>query len=153
MFETDIGEDREHSGSFLYLSIPRFALREALLSIRARNWTRVNAVIQSSHRTLGGYKETIRVEVWYGYQLDGKHYAGHLVRDTCLYYWAVRKVMDTCSEGTNIPVLVNPLRPSESYLASGLGYVEPLMMGILGVGSLAILLGIPAALILDYIRR
>ena len=39
MFDAEIGEDREHSGSFLYLSIPRYALRELWLSTRARNWT------------------------------------------------------------------------------------------------------------------
>ena len=151
MFETDIGEDREHSASFLYFSVPWYALREVWLSIRARNWHRLNATIQDCHRTLGGTRETIRVEVWYGYQIEGKHYAGHLIRDRAL--GGVQKVIDQYSLGKAVMTLVNPKNPSESYLPSDLGYIEPFLVGILGLAMLVFLLTISAALIADYLSR
>jgi hypothetical protein len=151
LFDTDIGEDREHSASFLYTSVPWYALKEMLLSVRARNWNRANATIQSSHRTIGGTRETVRVEIWYGYEIDGRHYAGRLIRERVL--WGVQKVIDRYPEGRNVVALVNPLRPNESYLPSGLGYIEPILVGITCLGPLAILLGILAAMIGEAIKR
>jgi Protein of unknown function (DUF3592) len=151
LFETDIGDDREHSGSFLYLSVPWYALREIRLAIPARNWRQVSATIQDCHRTRGGTKETIRVEIWYGYQVEGRHYAGRLIRDKVL--GGVQKVIDRYPLGENVMALVNPERPDESYLPSGLGYLEPLLVAIVSLAMLAILLGIPAAFIADYLSR
>ena len=151
MFDTDIGDDCEHSSSFLYLSVPLYALREVLFAIRARGWTGVNATIQESHRTLGGYRETIRVEIWYGYQIDGRHYAGRLIRDRVL--WGVKEVADRYSRGKNVTAWVNPVDPNESYLPSGIGYFEPVLIAIVDIGILVALLGIPAALFVSYLRR
>jgi len=99
VFETDIGEDHDHSSSFAYISIPQYALRELWLSRRSKNWVPAEATIESSHRTVGGYKETIRVEVWYGFTVNDRHYAGHLIRDTCFYYSSLQRVMDRYSSG------------------------------------------------------
>src|SRR5487761_291427 len=146
MFETDIGEDHEHSASFLYLSVPRYALRELWLSLRARHWTDVEATIQSSTRTKGGTRETIRVDVWYGYKYEERHYAGHLIRDRVL--GGVRKVLDRCPEGKKVVASVNPHEPDKSYLPSGLGYIEPILVAVTGIGFLFLFLWIFAALII-----
>lgn len=151
MFETDIGEDREHSASFLYLSVPRFALRELWLSIRARHWMDVEATIQSSTRTKGGTRETIRVDVWYGYKYDERHYAGHLIRDRVL--GGVKKVLDRYPEGTRVMVAVNPQEPDKSYLPSGLGYIEPILVAVTGIGFLFLFLWIFAALIITSFQH
>ena len=151
MFDTGIGDEREHSSSFLYLSVPLYALREILFAIRARDWTRVNATIQESRRTLGGCRETIRVEIWYGYRIDGRHYAGRLIRDRVL--WGVKKVIDRYSLGTNVAAWVNPADPNESYLPSGIGYFEPLLIAIVDIGVLVVLVGIPATIIASYFHR
>jgi|SRR6185437_2280613 len=146
MFETDIGEDNEHSSSFLYLSVPRFALRELWLSMRARHWMDVEATIQSSTRTKGGTRETIRADVWYGYKYEERHYAGHLIRDRVL--GGVKKVLDRYPEGTKVTVAVNPREPDKSYLPSGLGYIEPILVAITGLGFLALFSWILASLII-----
>jgi hypothetical protein len=151
LFETGIGDNREHSGSFLYFSVPWFALREMRLSLRARSWSQVSATIQDCHRTLGGARETIRVEIWYGYQVEGRHYVGHLIRDRVL--GGVQRVVDRYPVGKSVMALVNPQNPNESYLPSGLGYVEPFLVGTTAVAIVAILLSIPAAFIADYLWR
>jgi len=91
------------------------------------------------------------VEVWYAYQIDGRHYAGHIIRDKVL--WGVQKVIDRYPEGKHVLALVNPIRPSESYLASGLGYIEPILVGIVPLGFLAILLSMVAALVGEVMKR
>jgi hypothetical protein len=138
MFETGVGEDRTHSGSLNYISVPLYALRELALSLRSRNWTSTNAVIQSCRHTLGGYQQTFRVEVWYSYEFDGKYFAGRVIRDRVL--GGVEKVASQYVEGKSIPVLVNPLNPAQSYLRSGLGYAEPFFVGILSLISIGVLL-------------
>ena len=146
MFETDIGEDREHSGSFCYVSVPLYAGRELWLSLRSRTWVPVECTIQSCYRTLGGYKETIRVDVWYGYEIGGNHYAGRMIRDRVL--GGVQKVVDDYAQGKNAIARVNPDTPSQSYLPSGIGYLEPLFVGIVSLGTIAILSFILVSLIL-----
>jgi len=151
MFETGIGEDHEHSGSFCYISIPLYALREFWLSVRSKNWVSKEAVIQSCRRTLGGYKETIRVEVWYGYEVNGMHYAGRLIRDRG--FGGVEKVVSRYPEGRNVMVRVNALNPCQSYLPSGLGYMEPFLVGLVSLATIGILLLIVIAPILDHFSR
>jgi hypothetical protein len=107
MFETGIGEDRAHSGSFDYISVPLYALRELALSLRSRNWTSTNATIQSCSRTLGGYQQRFRVEVWYSYEFDGKYFAGHLIRDRAL--GGVEKVAGQYVEGKREPCESSPI--------------------------------------------
>lgn len=139
MFDTDVGLDNDHSSSFAYISIPRYALRELWLAARSRSWVPVEAIVQSCHRTLGGYRETIRVEVWYGYKMNEAHYAGRLIRDTGFYLGKVRKIVDHCPPGKTVFVRVNPGRPDQSYLPSGMGYLEPFVMGIVSLGTIVIL--------------
>ena len=146
MFETGIGEDREHSSSFCYISVPLYALKELWLSERSRNWISKDAIIQSCHYTLGGYKETIRVEVWYGYEVDGEHYAGRLIRDRV--FGSVQEVVRQYPEGGSATVRVNPVSPAQSYLHSGLGYFEPFFVGLVSLGTIGILLFIIIALVI-----
>src|SRR6185312_13692246 len=79
--ERDIGEEREHTGGFMYLSIPYFAVREYWLSWRSKRWLSLRATVESTHRSRGGYKETIRGELWYSYTLNGEQHSGRVVRD------------------------------------------------------------------------
>jgi hypothetical protein len=137
MFDTDVGEDREHSASFLYFTVLGYAVREAWLATRARDWTGVEATVQSRYRSKGGTRETMRVEVWYGYQFHGSHYAGRLIRDRAL--GPVQKVFDLYPEGKKVLVRVNPEKPQESYLSSGLGYIEPTLVGFLWLALLYLL--------------
>jgi hypothetical protein len=155
MFDTDIGEDRQHSSSFAYISIPLYALRELWLSLRSREWVPVEATIQSCSRTVGGYRETIRVEVWYGYKVNGEHYAGHLIRDRGV--GGVQRVVDSYPSGKTVLVRVNPENANESFLPSGIGYVEPFFVGIISLMTISILLlmvaGLIVAPIIDRFRR
>ena len=82
MFDTDIDQNREHTGSFMYLSIPCFWIREVWLAAHAKHWQLLEATIESAYRSIGGYEETIRLDIWYSYSFDGQFYSGRLVRDT-----------------------------------------------------------------------
>lgn len=154
MFETGIGDDREHSGSFAYISVPFYALRELWISIRSRSWLPVKATIQSCNRTVGGYKETIRVEIWYRYKVNESHYSGHLIRDRVL--GGVQKVVCQYPPDKDVLVKVNPADARESYLPSGIGYMEPFLVGIVSLCVIAILLFILSAFfapLINHLRR
>jgi hypothetical protein len=138
MFDSDIGEDHEHSGSFAYISVPLYALRELWLSIRSRNWVPAHATIESCKRTRGGYQETIRVDVWYSYKVNGDYCTGRLIRDRGL--GGVQKVVSRYPPGTDVIVRVNPADASQSYLPSGIGYLEPFLVGLVSLCAIGVLL-------------
>ena len=146
MFESDIGEDREHSGSFVFYFCTRFTPYGSCGSqhdpeIRVP----VKATIQSCNHTVGGYQETIRVEIWYSYRLNESDYAGRLIRDRVLA--GVRKVVNQYPPDKDVFVRVNPADASESYLPSGIGYVEPFFVGVVSLGTIAILMFILSAFV------
>ena len=150
MFDTDVDVDREHSGSFLYLSVPWYAARELWLQSRAHSWVRVDATIQESHRTKGGTRETIRAEAWYGYKLGEKHYVGHLIRDGV---FGSQRVINRYPAGATVSVLVNPAKPEQSYLPSGIGYIEPVIIGAVGIATLCVLVGALTVLVFSSLHR
>jgi uncharacterized protein DUF3592 len=140
LFETDIGEEREHTGSFMYLSIPYFALREYWLSRRSKQWLSVSATVESAHRSRGGYRETIRGELWYSYSLYGEEHSGRVVRDSAFSAGKIDVLTEEYEPGQNIIVRVNPRDPSQSYYPSGLGFVEPLIVGVISLGATVVFL-------------
>ena len=152
LFETDVGDTGEHTGSFLYLSIPYYWVRELWLASRARHWQLMEATVESARRSLGGYKETIRLEIWYSYHFNEQQYSGRLVRDLG-FTWGVSAALQRYPRGARVPVYVNPRVPDESYLPSGLGSVQPLLIGIVSLGSLALLLLIVIGGVLSLIFR
>jgi uncharacterized protein DUF3592 len=153
MFETDIGDTQEHTGSFLYFSIPWYWWRELVLKHRAKDWQLVEGTIESAVRSLGGYRETVRVEIWYSYTFDGHWYSGRTIRDTCFNFGAIRAAMARCQKGSRAAVRVNPKNPGESYLPSGLGWLEPLLTSFLSIGCLALLLWILLTGIISALRQ
>jgi hypothetical protein len=152
MFETDIDDPGEHTGSFLYLSIPYFWIRELWFAAQAKHWQLIEATIESAHRSLGGYKETIRLEIWYSYTFDAQSYSGKVIRDVG-FSWGISAALERYPKGSRVPVHVNPDNPSQSYLPSGLGWVQPFLMAFISVGSLALLLMIVVAGILSIISH
>jgi hypothetical protein len=152
VFETDIDEQREHTGSFMYMSIPYFAVREYWLAWRSKDWMSVPATVESTHRSRGGYKETIRGELWYSYALDGEEYSGHVVRDCGFSPGKIKALMEGHTRGQTIYVRVNPRNPSQSYYPSGLGFVEPAMIGVISIGSTVLIAVMMIVLIVSAIR-
>jgi hypothetical protein len=69
----------------LYLSLPWFWLKETRLSSLKSTGIPIQATIESSERSEGGYRKTITLQVWYSYSFEGQSYSGQLVRDTCFY--------------------------------------------------------------------
>jgi hypothetical protein len=153
LFETDIGQQQEHTGSFMYLSIPYFAAREYWLSWRAKRWLRIPATVESTHRSRGGYKETIRGELWYSYSLNGEEYSGRVIRDCGFSPGKINALVDEHERGQNIYVHVNPRNPSQSYYPSGLGFLEPVMIGAVGIGGTLLLILMVLATILSAIQE
>ena len=139
MFETDIDEGRDHTGSFLYLSIPLYWYRELLLSHRAKHWQLMEARIESASRSVGGYQETIRLEVRYSYTFNGDWYSGYLVRDTC-FPFGVKAALARYREANRVQIWVNPDNPNESYLPSGLPWIEPFLTSFVSFGCVALFL-------------
>lgn len=150
MFETDVGDTGEHTGSFFYLSIPYYWVRELLLSFQAKKWQLVEATVESAHRSLGGRNETIRLEVWYSYSFNGQAYSGRLVRDAG-FSWGIQTALARYAKGSRVSVNVNPHDPEQSYLPSGLGWVQPLLIAVFFGGTLALLLGIAVQSVLAAI--
>lgn len=150
LFETDIDDTKEHTGSFLYLSIPYYWLRELKLAFQAKQWQLLEATIESAHRSLGGYQQTIRLEIWYSYSFNGQSYSDHLIRDTG-FSWGIKTALGRYPKGSRVPIRVNPYNPDESYLPSGLNWIEPLLMSVVSFGSLALILAIVANAIISAI--
>ena len=152
MFETDIGEQQEHTGSFMYLSIPLLAAREFLLSLRSRRWLSVPAIVESTHRSRGGYRETIRGELWYSYSLNGEQHSGRIVRD-CGFSFRKINALVGHDRGQTIHVRVNQLDPSQSYYPSGLGYIEPVIIGAICGGGTLLLVSMMISTVLSSSGR
>ena len=142
MFETDIGTEKEpeHSGSFMYWSVPYYWLKEWRLSKAASQWVPTTAIVESAYRTKGGYKETIRAELRYSYQFNQQHYAGEVVRECVFDSAAANALAYDHSEGDQITICVNPSDPSQSYFASGFGSGEPIVTGVLALLCTSLLL-------------
>lgn len=154
MFETDIDIDKEpeHSGSFMYWSVPYYWLKEWRLSRLARHWVPISAIVESGYRTKGGYKETIRAELTYSYQFNRQHYFGNTVRESVFGSAAANSLAYDHSKGDQITIYVNPSDPDQSYFASGFGATEPILTGLLSVFCTLLLLFIIAAGIMSNLR-
>lgn len=135
----------------MYLSIPYFAAREYWLSLRSKQWPSVPASVESTHRSRGGYKETIRGELWYSYSLNGEEYSGRVVRD-CGFSPEKVNALIQHERGQTISVRVNPRDPSQSYYPSGLGFVEPVMIGAVGITGTFLLMFIVIGTVLSAIE-
>lgn len=152
MFETDIGEWKEHTGSFFYLSIPLYWYRELILSRKAKHWQLMEATIESARRSLGGYRETVRLEVRYSYSLNGEWYSGYLVRDMG-FTFGLKDALNRYREGSRVQIWVNPDKPDQSYLPSGLPWIEPLLMSFISFGCVALFVGIILEIAISAISR
>jgi uncharacterized protein DUF3592 len=152
MFETDLEGGREHTGSFMYLSVPYYWLREFIQSRRAACWSSAIATVESTSRSAGGYKETIRAELWYSYEFEGQHFSGRIVRDCGFNGGAVNRLV-AHAVGERITIRVNPEKPTQSYFPSGFGWIEPLIIGFVSVVGTCLVLLIFLVPIIDYFRR
>lgn len=152
MFETDIGNNNERSGSFLYFSVLGYWIREVRLSRKAKNWTSTDAVVESTHRTTGGYRQTIQAELRYTYLFAGSHYYGNIIRECVFNINAADALASGYLEGDKITVFVNPARPDQSYFPSGFGSVEPILTGCLGILSALMLIAMVISIIVDKIK-
>ncbi len=140
--EDQIRAGSDHSASFMYCSIPYYWLRERRLAQESIHWVPGTAVIESSHRTKGGYKETIRAELWYSYSFGGETYRGHVIRDCCWAPSSANNLVDENEPGKKIDILVNPERPDQSYYSSGFGWVEPFLTLFLSAGGTLLVIAI-----------
>jgi hypothetical protein len=129
-------------GSFLYLSVPYYWLRELLLSLRAKRWRDVPATIEETYRSHGGSKQVVRAELWYSYSLFEGSYSGHVIRDVGLNFRGVNRLVNGHQAGDKITVKVNPDKPNESFFPSGLGWIDPVIVSLPGLGALGIVLTI-----------
>ena len=114
MFEglqDQIQRTSDHSGSFMYWSIPCYWLRERRLSKRSVQWVSQQGIVESSHRTKGRYQETIRAELRYSYSFEGENYTGHVIRDCCFAPSSANNLVDENAPGQKIEILVNPENP------------------------------------------
>ena len=144
MFETTTQSANDHSGSFMYWSVPYYWIRELRLSKKSERWTSAEGVVESTHRTKGGYKGTIRAELWYSYTFESKSYRGHVIRDCCFAPSEANRLVEQ-EVGQKISILVNSKNPEESYYPSGFGSVEPFLMLFLSLLGTSLI----AAIILD----
>ncbi|WP_420238245.1 DUF3592 domain-containing protein [Telmatobacter bradus] len=142
MFETDIENEKEpeHSGSFLYWSVPYYWLKEWRLSRAARQWVPTSATVESGYRTKGGYKETIRAELRYSYHFNQQHHFGEMVRECVFDSAAANALACDYTKGDQITIFVNPVDPDQSYFASGFGSMEPILTGALALLGTSLLL-------------
>jgi Protein of unknown function (DUF3592) len=152
MFETDLEGGREHTGSFMYLSIPYYWLREVVQSLRAGRWNSAIATVESTYRSKGGYEETIRAELWYSYEFEGQHFSGRIVRDCGFNSGAVNNLV-AHSVGERIVIRVNPEKPTQSYFPSGFGWIEPLIIGFISIGGTCLVVLSVLVPIIDHFRR
>jgi hypothetical protein len=132
--EIELDRSREHSGSFFYWSIPLYWIREMRLVRKAVGWVPVEATVESAHRTKGGYKQTIRAEMYYQYSFRGELFSGHVIRDTCWAVACANALVDDHPSGQKIDVRVNPKKPEESYYPSGFRSLEPFLTLWLSLG-------------------
>ncbi|MHB8755075.1 MAG: DUF3592 domain-containing protein [Candidatus Acidiferrales bacterium] len=65
----------------------------------------------------------------------------------------VKKVLDRYPEGTRVMVAINPQEPDKSYLPSGLGYIEPVLVAVTGIGFFFLFLWVFAALVITSFRH
>ena len=157
MFETVEDQTRtssDHSGSFMYWSIPFYWLRERRLSKKSIHWIPSAGVVESSHRTKGGYKQTIRAEMWYSYSFGGKNYRRHAIRDCCWALNSANRLVGEHQPGQKIKILVNLENPAQSYCSSGFGWVEPfLTLFLSGLGTLLLISIVIGAGIIPMLKR
>jgi hypothetical protein len=150
LFETDIESEKkpEHTGSFMYWSVPFYWFREWRLSKVARGWTPTQAIVEGGYRSKGGYRETIRAELRYSYEFDRQQFSGVTVRE-CVFDTAAAKALAyDHSKGDQITVFVDPADPGRSYFPSGFGALEPVLTGLLAlIGTSLVLLIVIAGLI------
>jgi hypothetical protein len=142
VFETDIEIEKEpeHSGSFMYWSVPNYWLKEWRLSRAAKDWISTSAIVEGGYRTKGGYKETIRAELRYSYQFNQQHYFGEMVRECVFDSTAANALACDHTKGDQITIFVNPADPNQSYFPSGFGSVEPILTGALALLCTSLLL-------------
>jgi hypothetical protein len=113
----------------------------------------VLATVESTHRSRGGYKETIRGEFWYSYSLNGREYSGRVVRDCGFSAGKIDALTDDHERGQTIRVRVNPRDPSQSYYPSGLGFIEPVIIGGIGIGGTLLLFSIVVGIVVSAIAE
>ncbi|MDR3724579.1 MAG: DUF3592 domain-containing protein [Terracidiphilus sp.] len=134
MFDTGNSvEENDHSGSFMYWSIPYCWFKELRLSSKAKEWVLAQGEVTYAHRTAGGYRETIRAELAYSYTFNGEYFSGQTVRECCFDASAATALVEDNEIGTKIEIRVNPDNPDESYFPSGFGSIEPLLTLLLSV--------------------
>lgn len=140
--EDQIQRSNDHSGSFVYWSIPYYWLREEWLAKKSVNWISAIGTVESAHRTKGGYQQTIRAEFWYSYPFNGEFYRGHVIRDCVFAPSSANTLVDEHPPGQKIEILVNPENPKQSYCPSGFGWIEPFLTFFLSAGSTLLLIAI-----------
>jgi len=140
--EVELERDRDQGGSFCYWSIPWYWIREMWPARKAAQWEPVEATVESTHRTKGGYHETIRAELRYRYNFRGEMFTGHVIRDTCFAADCANALVDDHSAGQKILIRVNPEKPEESYCPSGFRSTEPFLTLWLSLGTTILLIAI-----------
>ena len=152
--ETAIQANQEHSGSFMYWSVSYYWLRELRLARKSGNWIPVEGIVESTHRTKCGYKETVRAELRYSYRFDSRLYIGRVVRDTCWSLGSANSLVDDHVAGGKIHIRVNPDKPNQSYFPSGFGWVEPFVTLLFSsLGTLLLVSIIVGVGILPLLKR
>lgn len=145
MFEgldSEIQASKDHSRSSFYWSIPYYWLRERRLAKKSVHWVPLAGVVESSHRTKGGYQQTIRAELWYSYSFEGENYRGYVIRDCCWSPSSANALVGEHDPGQKIDILVNPENPTQSYYSSGFGWIEPFLTLFLSAGSTLLIISI-----------
>jgi hypothetical protein len=128
--------------TYLNLSVPYWWLRELWLRHRTRNGLPVEAIIQSAERTRSRYWWAARAQLIYSYEFQGSVFSGQVIRDFKLSSADADSLVYDHHPGEKLPILVSPDAPNVSYYPSGMGFVEPILVGIQSLLLWVLVLGV-----------
>ncbi len=128
--------------TYLNLSVPFWWLRELWLRHRTDKGLSIEGIVQMAQRTRSSFGQAARAQLLYSYEFQGRQYSGRVVRDFKLGSADADSLVYDHHPGEKLPILINRDDPNISYYPSGLGFIEPVLVGIKALFAWAIVIGI-----------
>jgi hypothetical protein len=123
--------------TYFNISVLWWWLRELLLVQRTKGGIPLEARVESTERTKtagsGRSRTAARADLRYSYDFRGGHYSGRVVRDFAFNSDAADLLAFGHHPGETISILIDQEHPEYSYYPSGFGFVEPILVGGIGL--------------------
>ncbi|WP_162601567.1 hypothetical protein [Occallatibacter savannae] len=123
-------------------SVPALWIRELWLRYKTKDGSSLNARIEKVQRTgFGSLGGAARAEIKYFYEFQGHQYVGRVLRDFKVDAASADKLVYDHHVGEEIQIRVSREAPELSYYPSGMGFLDPISLGLQSLLSGALVFG------------